>query len=57
MVKKLENDPESFTLWACCVPAFWKSGSRFSWKARNVAVLLIVLALIFYIALRALKIL
>lgn len=55
MVHKLEDRPESFTLWACCVPAIseYKSIDR----RTTIVVWLVVLGVLAYIVLHALKIL
>ena len=54
MVHELEDRPESFTLWACCVPAIpgYKSESR--WGFADVAVFLLVIAVILYVILHLL---
>jgi len=55
MVHKLEDRPESFTLWACCVPAI--SGYKANNHRTTIIVWLAVLAVIVFIVLHALKIL
>jgi hypothetical protein len=57
MVHDLESHRESFTLWACCVPAI--SGYKSSLQPALTAVLvwLLMLAVLAYIVLHALKIL
>jgi hypothetical protein len=59
MVHKLEDRPESFTLWACCVPAIsgYKSIDHRSAVTTQAVVLALVLAVIAYIILHALKVL
>ena len=56
MVHKLEDRPESFTLWACCVPAIsgYKSIDQPGW--RGIVIWLVVLAVIVFIVLHAVKI-
>jgi hypothetical protein len=55
MVHQLEDRPESFTLWACCVPAIsgYKSIHHRSTVTTQAVVLSIVLAVIVYIILHA----
>ena len=57
MVHDLEDRWESFSLWACCVPAIsgYRSRGQPTWL--GIAVVLAVLAVIAYIILHALKIL
>lgn len=56
MVHKLEDRPESFTLWACCVPAIsgYQSIDQPGW--RGIVIWLAVLAVIAFIFLHAVKI-
>jgi hypothetical protein len=55
MVHKLEDRPESFTLWACCVPAI--SGYKSVDHRTTIIVWLGVLAVIVFVFLHALRIL
>lgn len=55
MVHQLEDRPESFTLWACCVPAISGYKSKTRWQLTDVVVLLFVLAVIFTVILHLLK--
>lgn len=55
MVHKLEDRPESFTLWACCVPAI--PGYKSVDHRTTIIVWLGVLAVIVIVVLHALKIL
>ena len=57
MVHPLEGRRESFTLWACCVPAIpgYKSAGSRHWL--TIVVQLLILAVIICVALHALKIL
>ena len=57
MVHELEDRPESFTLWACCVPAI--SGYKSKYKRHSLAIVmtLIIGAVILCIILFKLKIL
>jgi len=57
MVRELESHEQSFTLWACCVPAIsgYKSVHQNGWP--SIAILLGVLAVIVYILLHALRLL
>ena len=57
MVHKLEDRPESFTLWACCVPAISRYKSQGKPRFTDRVVLVVILAVIAYIILHALKIL
>jgi hypothetical protein len=56
VVHELEDDDDSFTLWACCVPAIpgYKSNEGSQWPM--LIVLIAVLAVIVYLLLRTMKI-
>lgn len=56
MVHELEDDDDSFTLWACCVPAIpgYKSNERSQWPMLIIPIA--VLAVIVYVVLHSMKI-